>query len=295
MADAANAVPRGIEVLVKKAAVDAEFRTLLLERRAAAAEEIGLHLDPAEGAMLNSIPASLLEGIIARTTVSPMSRAAFLGKAAAVMLVALGTDLVAAEGPPPPGGIAPDRPGPKPTGITADRPPGNERFILYSETNYNGEPSCGITDQTQYDAKLAATTKANRVLRQAYLTASRAWSQDAAHKGVPFPMKLPQLLVLNRIASYSSQERADEMLKRRQEDLDKKLEQEKKAEERRLANLSEEARARETGRAEQLKVAEALFDKELQRLLAAPPSGPAITRGTQPDVPPTVTGIRPGM
>ena len=68
------AIPRGIEVLVKKASVDPAFRTLLLERRAGAAREIALELDPAEAAMLNAIPAAQLEAIIARTTVDPMSR-----------------------------------------------------------------------------------------------------------------------------------------------------------------------------------------------------------------------------
>ena len=85
-----TAIPRGIEVLVKKASVDPAFRALLLERRAEAAVEIGLTLDPAEAAMLDAIPAAQLDAIIARTTVDPVSRAAFLGKAAAVMIAALG-------------------------------------------------------------------------------------------------------------------------------------------------------------------------------------------------------------
>lgn len=84
-------VPRGIEVLIKKASVDAEFKKLLTDKRSGAAEEIQLRLDPAEVAMLNSVPASQLEAIIARTKVSWKSRAAFLGRAAAVMLAALGT------------------------------------------------------------------------------------------------------------------------------------------------------------------------------------------------------------
>ena len=37
-------IPRGVEVLLKKAAVDPLFRDLLLERRAGAAGEIGLGL-----------------------------------------------------------------------------------------------------------------------------------------------------------------------------------------------------------------------------------------------------------
>lgn len=82
-------IPRGIEVLVKKAAVDPEFRRILLEKRAAAADEIGLKLEPAEVAMLNAVPAAQLESIIANTNVSEVTRSAFLGRAAAVMLAAL--------------------------------------------------------------------------------------------------------------------------------------------------------------------------------------------------------------
>ena len=50
-------IPQGIEVLVKKAAVDAEFKRLLLAERAEAAERIGLELQPAETAMLDAVPA----------------------------------------------------------------------------------------------------------------------------------------------------------------------------------------------------------------------------------------------
>jgi len=57
-------IPRGIEVLVKKAAVDAEFKQLLLEKRADAARDIDLRLEPA-------VAEAQLEAIIARTTVHP--------------------------------------------------------------------------------------------------------------------------------------------------------------------------------------------------------------------------------
>jgi len=83
-------IPRGIEVLVKKAAVDPAFKNLLLETRDAAAREIDLVLDPAEAMMLRAAPRGQLEAIIARTRVHPKLRSAFLGRAAAVMLVALG-------------------------------------------------------------------------------------------------------------------------------------------------------------------------------------------------------------
>ena len=91
-------IPRGIEVLVKKAAVDAEFKRLLLEKRAGAAKEIGLALDPAEAVMLAAAPAAQLESVIAQTTVAPSLRPAFLGRAAAVMLVALGVGVAVATG-----------------------------------------------------------------------------------------------------------------------------------------------------------------------------------------------------
>jgi hypothetical protein len=113
-------IPRGIEVLVSKASLDAEFRALLLERRAKAADEIGLALSPAESMMLDAIPEGHLEAVIARTRVAPSNRRAFLGRAAAVMLAALGVGVAGCDQYPAPTGIAPDRP---PTeGIRPDRP-----------------------------------------------------------------------------------------------------------------------------------------------------------------------------
>jgi len=82
-------VPRGVEVLVKKAAVDPSFKQLLLEKRSAAAEAIALTLEPAEAAMLEAVPAGQLRAIISRTKVSPSLRPAFLGAVAAAMLAAL--------------------------------------------------------------------------------------------------------------------------------------------------------------------------------------------------------------
>jgi len=116
-------IPRGIEVLVKKASVDPEFKTLLIEKRAAAAREIGLELAPAEVLMLNAVPAGQLEAIIANTKVSEISRAAFLGRAATVMLAALGVGTAA--GCSKTTGIAPDRiptKGIDPEKVTKDEP-----------------------------------------------------------------------------------------------------------------------------------------------------------------------------
>ncbi|MGD8718948.1 MAG: hypothetical protein PVH29_09020 [Candidatus Zixiibacteriota bacterium] len=90
-------VPRGVEVLVKKAAVDPAFKKVLLSKRARAAEDIGLSLEPAEAAMLGAVPEDQLRAIIGRTKVSPSLRPAFLGAVAAAMLAAL-----AASGCKPP-------------------------------------------------------------------------------------------------------------------------------------------------------------------------------------------------
>ena len=82
-------IPRGVEVLVKKASVDPEFRELLLEKRAEAAKEIDLELEPAEAMMLKAVPREQLEAIINRTTVEPKNRRTFLGCTGWAMLAAL--------------------------------------------------------------------------------------------------------------------------------------------------------------------------------------------------------------
>jgi hypothetical protein len=115
-------VPRGIEVLVKKAAVDPEFREVLLASRDGAADRIGLKLEPAEKLMLQAVPAAQLQAIIERSTVPQQHRRIFLGTAASAMLAVL----VGASGcgPPPTTGIAPDVPDPypAPTGSAPDLP-----------------------------------------------------------------------------------------------------------------------------------------------------------------------------
>jgi len=107
--------PRGLEVLLKKASVDAEFRALLLERRSRASESIALELDPAEAVMLDHMPAEQLEAIIRQTRVREEDRRVFLGKAASVMLAALGAGVSSFSGcskgnrPDRTKGIRPDR------------------------------------------------------------------------------------------------------------------------------------------------------------------------------------------
>jgi hypothetical protein len=92
-----DAIPRGIEVLVKKASVDPAFKAMLMSVRSKAGAEIGLTLDPSEAALLDLVPAAQLSAIIAATRVDPSKKPAFLGKAAAVMLVALGASAVTSQ------------------------------------------------------------------------------------------------------------------------------------------------------------------------------------------------------
>jgi len=126
-------IPRGIEVLVKKAAVDGVFKELLLARRAAAAEEIGLSLQPAEAMMLAVAPAEQLEAIIARTSVPSEHRRAFLGQAASVMLAALGVmTSIGCEPQPTPGGARPDPPF-RTGGSRPDLPEGGTRPTMPDE------------------------------------------------------------------------------------------------------------------------------------------------------------------
>jgi hypothetical protein len=65
--------------------------------------------------MLNAVPETQLDAIVANTKVNPSLRPAFLGYAAGVMLAALGTATLGCNGGGDPGptteGIRPDRPG----------------------------------------------------------------------------------------------------------------------------------------------------------------------------------------
>ena len=130
---AVGPIPRGIEVLIKKAAVDPGFKTLLLAKRDGAAKAIDLTLEAAEAMMLKAAPRAQLEAIIAQTSVHPSVLPAFLGRAAAVMLVALGAGTLGCDKVEVTDGIAPDRPPakrveppphiPVPEGVRPDRPP----------------------------------------------------------------------------------------------------------------------------------------------------------------------------
>jgi hypothetical protein len=109
-----GAIPRGVEVLVKKASVDTEFRQKLLEKRGEAAQEIDLELTEAEKNMLSSISAEQLEKIIENTKVKPEHRAVFLGTAGKLMLavvvgVAIVSVMMPSLGHTVSAGISPDR------------------------------------------------------------------------------------------------------------------------------------------------------------------------------------------
>ena len=124
-------IPRGVEVLVKKAAVDPAFKKTLLAKRGRAAYDIALKLSPAEAAMFDAVPEEQLRAIIANTKVSPNLRPALLGAAASVMLAALGT---AAYAKPP------DEWESLTKGIEPDIPPET------GATNTNEETLVGFSD-----------------------------------------------------------------------------------------------------------------------------------------------------
>lgn len=86
---ARQVVPRGIEVLLRKAAVDPEFREVLIRERAGAADGILLALTDAERAVLSGIPEGQLRGMIGRTEVPEEQRPVFRYGAAAAMLAAV--------------------------------------------------------------------------------------------------------------------------------------------------------------------------------------------------------------
>ena len=83
-------IPRGLEVLVKKASVDTEFRALLLADPSAAARSIDLTLTLYEQSMLAAVTREQMTAIIDATVVPEAHRRAFLGTASAAMILLLG-------------------------------------------------------------------------------------------------------------------------------------------------------------------------------------------------------------
>ncbi len=129
-------VPRGIEVLVKKASVDPDFKRMLLKRRDGAAEEIGLSLEPAEVMMLRAASTEQLEAIIEKTTVPTEHRRAFLGKAAVAMLAAVGSDTIMSCYPAP-------------TGVDPGRPPRRTQGSSTTEGTGTNTSSTATTEQRE--------------------------------------------------------------------------------------------------------------------------------------------------
>lgn len=87
--------PRGVELLIKLASVDSDFRQLLLKSWEAAAKMIKLDLDPGECAMLSAISREQLAQSIDRFQMPEKERRAFLEQLATAMLPA-------SESPPKP-------------------------------------------------------------------------------------------------------------------------------------------------------------------------------------------------
>lgn len=92
-----GSVPRGLEILIKKASIDPDFKEVLLTERSKAASRIDLTLEETEIAMINAVPGAHLEGVISATKVSPNFKQAFMGCTAAVMLAALTATANAAD------------------------------------------------------------------------------------------------------------------------------------------------------------------------------------------------------
>lgn len=143
-------IPRGIEVLIKKASVDPEFRSLLLEKRAEAAKEINLKLTKAEQTMLSSISMEQLEKIIDNTKVSTEHRKTFLGTTAVLMLAAVtGLTVVSINSCPSSvatAGISPDR-------VRKMQMEGNINPIDANEANEPNEERTNLDDIHSDQAK----------------------------------------------------------------------------------------------------------------------------------------------
>lgn len=139
-------VPRGIEVLVKKASVDPDFKALLLRDPLAAAASIGLDLSGTEQAMVLAMDSAQLERIVGNTRVPASQRAAFLGKVAGVMLLALGTTLL--------GGCP--APTPAPTGIRPD----DERKMEKKAEDQKKKDEAGKKDEKAEKEEKPATPAA---------------------------------------------------------------------------------------------------------------------------------------
>ena len=89
----ANPAGPGIEMLIKRAAVDPAFRTELLAARSNAAKDAAVQLSYSEQQVLDTYPEDWLKKIIDSTRVPDCERRAFLGKAAAVVATTISAGL----------------------------------------------------------------------------------------------------------------------------------------------------------------------------------------------------------
>lgn len=127
-------IPRGIETLIKRAAIDPAFRQRLFEHKDQAAREIGLKLSMAESIMLGTVRDAQLNAMIDRMQVSDEERRALLERsmlpdtntASAPPPATLGMqpDLEGGPSSPVTRGIRPDLPeeGPRPPQSKGIRP-----------------------------------------------------------------------------------------------------------------------------------------------------------------------------
>lgn len=81
-----NNFPRGIEILLKKAKVDCQFRTLLLKNPVKAAKSIDLDLNESEKKIVESTTKPMLERMMQNTFVPKHHVKTFLTSSAAAML-----------------------------------------------------------------------------------------------------------------------------------------------------------------------------------------------------------------
>ena len=244
-------IPRGVEILITKAAVDPEFKALLLARRAAAAQAIDLALTPAEAAVVDSIPEAQLDASIANTVVSPMTRGAFLGTAASAMIAALAR--AAADDP-----------------MGRGRP---RRYHVCEVKDYKGDLRYEVLDRTLHAERLAALRRSNPLLGPAHREAARLWRADRARAGLPFPMAEPRPEQCRILGSYARRDLAQAELRTRQERLarDRKARDAKEAKRRQA--LAPEERKQAQRKADQIEAAHRLFQDSLRKLLARRPAG----------------------
>ncbi len=126
-----SSLPQSIELLVRKAAVDVEFRDALLADPAQAAAGIELELNSAELMMLRAIPREQLAAIIEKTKIPETHRRAFLLTSAASIVAAVGAMTPAnvagglAIGLGASGGCTRNIPRPRPWGPEPINPPGD--------------------------------------------------------------------------------------------------------------------------------------------------------------------------